>query len=284
MRTKTCLLMILLSLAPVIAYPQNQEGALIQELYTKSGLEKQIAQIPLLIQAGFDQAAAEDQRTKGIPEDFSLAMRVMAEEAFSPDSLKATILGEFEEKLSIQDMKKVLEWLDSPTGRRCTKLEENAGKPESLVEIEQFVDQMRKTPAPVERLTAIRRLDSVVKATEANVGLMLNNSLAIAIALRSTLPVEQQRPLADIVDEIEKHRPQLEPMLRSQIGILLLYTYRDLTAAELDQYIEFAGSPAGSKYHTVAISGVKKALFNGSLKLGESIGNKMKKIKGQSKT
>jgi len=284
MRFKTCSLIVLLFLAPVIAYPQNQERALIQELYAKSGLEKQIAQIPALMQASFDQATAEDPNWKSIPEDLRLAMRALAEEAFIPDKLKATVLTELKEKLTDQDIKKVLEWLESPTGKRCTKVEEAAMAAESLVEIEQFTAQMQKAPPPADRLRTIRKLDSATKSTEASVEVMLITSLAIQIALNSTFPVEQQRPLGDIMEGIENNRSQIETMARSQTAILMLYTYRELTDAEIGQYIDFALSPAGSKCQLVMMSGIKKAFFEASLKLGELIGNKMKESKGRSKT
>ena len=55
MRTKAWLGMLLLSLLPVLAYAQDQHEALVQELYVKSGLEKQMQELPLSIQAGLDQ-------------------------------------------------------------------------------------------------------------------------------------------------------------------------------------------------------------------------------------
>ena len=72
--------------------------------------------------------------------------------------------------------------------------------------------------------------------------------------------------------------------MKSQTLLFALYTYQDLTNAELEKYIQFATSPAGNKYHVATISGFKKALLDGSLKWSESIANILNQSKHQSET
>ena len=281
MRTKACLLMILLCLSPVVAYAQNQNDALIQALYVKSGLEKQVEQVPLLIRAGLDQEVLENDRIKRMPRKAIAAISGALQEAFAPDSLKKTILGEVRENLTIEDVTKVLEWLDSPIGRKCTQLEEAASTPEALVEIQQYAAQLQNSTPTADRLRILRKLDSALKATETNVEIAINIQLGVAAAIIALLPLEQQRPLADIPAEIEKNRPHIEAVMRQQTLVFLLYAYRSITNAELERYIEFATSPTGSKYHVVAISGLKKALLDGSIKWGEAIANILKQLASQ---
>ena len=282
MRTKAWLGTIFLSLLLIIACGQNQNDALLQELYVKSGMEKQMEQFPLVIQAGFDQAALQDNRLQRLPKNLTSAIRALALEAFAPESLKKAVVAELKEKLTVQDIKEVLKWLDSPLGKNCTRLEESAFTPEAMAEMQQYAAQIKNSPPTAERLDVLRKFDSAIKATESSVEIAINQQVAIALAITATLPLEQQRPLADIKREIEKTRPQVEAAIRLDTLISLLYTYRSLTESQIQQYIAFVTSPAGSKYQSVSTAAFKKALLDGSIKWGKAIGEAIKIVKPQS--
>lgn len=63
--------------------------------------------------------------------------------------------------------------------------------------------------------------------------------------------------------------------------VSFLYTYRSLTESEIQQYIKFASSPAGSKYRTVADIALEKALIEGGIRWGKAIGEAMKQMNSQ---
>lgn len=283
MKAKTILFTIFLFMLPVIAHAQNQ-NELIQSLYIKSGMDKQIKQLPLLIQASVEQALKEDNRINQLPRHTKSAISGSVQEAFAPERLKKIIIKEMKESMTVKDLNKVLKWLDSPLGKKCTRLEEAASTPETLSEIQKFATQLQQTPPASNRLDILRRLDAAVKATETNVEISMNAQLAVAFAVVKSLPLEQQGPLEDIAAQLEKNRPQIEAVMRSQTLLFALYTYQDLTNADLEKYIQFATSPAGTKYHVVTISGFKKALLDGSLKWSESIANILNQSKHQSET
>jgi hypothetical protein len=68
---------------------------------------------------------------------------------------------------------------------------------------------------------------------------------------------------------------------KSETLVSLLYTYRSLTEAEIQQYIEFATSPAGAKYQKVSTAAFNQALFDASIKWGKSIGEALKRLPSQ---
>ncbi len=282
MRIKAMLGAILLSLLPVMAYAQNQNDALIQELYIKSGLEKQMEQLPLVIQADFDQAVREDQRLQRLPKGLTSAISALSREAFAPESLKAIVLPELREKLTVQDLKGVLKWLDSPLGKNCTRLEEAASTPDAQAEIQQYAAGIKNSPPTAARLAVLRKLDAAVQGTESSVEIVINSQVAVALAVNATLPVEQQKPLNDIKREMEKIRPQVEAAMRVQTLISSLYTYRSLTETQIQQYNKFLTSPAGSKYTLVGTAALNKAFLDGSIKWGRAIGDALQKVKNRS--
>lgn len=280
MRSKICRLTILLTLLPVISYAQNQHHSAARELYAKSGLEKQIAQVPSLIQTFLDQSVREDFQTQKLPKDLLWAIKTTALTAFAPEKLEKTVIAEFTAKLSNQDIKEVLRWLDSPTGKRFTQLEEESSTVEAQSEMEQYAAGLHNSPPSAERLTALRELDSAVKGTDGSVEMTIAAQAAVALALNATLPQEQQRPMDEIARETEKTRPVVEAEVRSQMLISYLYTYKSMTDTQIRQYTEFARSPAGSRYSAVAMSAFKKSYLEGAARWGKLIGDAIKELKG----
>ena len=281
MRPKAWLGMLLLSLLPVLANAQDQHEALVQELYGKSGLEKQMQEVPLSIQAGLDQLPITGNRLPKPPPKVIPLMKALAPEAFAPERLKAAILPELRAKLTNQDLKTVLRWLDSPLGIKCTRLEEDTSTPETYAESHKYAEKLEKSPQTAERLKVLRKFDAAVRATKHSVEIVINMQAALALGINASLPKEQQRPLADISREIEKQRPEIEAAMKMEMLVSQLYTYRSLTEAEIQQYIKFASSPAGLKYHAVADAALKKAFIEGGISWGKAIGEAMNRVKSQ---
>jgi hypothetical protein len=257
-------------------------GSLVRELYAKSGMEKELGQLPSLIQALFDQSVAEDGQARKLPKDVLSAVRASVPEAFVPEKLKEAMLAELTEKLTALDIKEILEWLDSPIGKKFTQLEEAASTPEAQAEMQQYATRVQDSPPTVERLKVLREFDSAVKTTESAVDMAIHTQAAVALAIITAFPLEQRMPLDDLSREMEKTRPALEATVRSQMLISHLYTYRSLTEAEIQSYSEFAKSPAGSKYHLVTMAAFKKVVLEGAVKWGGLIGDAIKEVKGDS--
>ncbi len=275
-------LVVIFFLFVFAASAQGTEAGLADELYVRSGLEKQMQQMPLMIQAGFDQAVINDVNLKRLPRETIAEMRSLIKESFEPESIKKTILKEITADLVQDDMKKVMEWLNSPLGRKCTKLEEAASTPEAFYEMQVFSRKIQESPPSSDRLVLLRNLDSAVGATETSLAIALKIQFAVATAIVTSLPVEKQPSFSTIIEEIERTRPQVEAAVRSQTLLGFLYAYASLTDSELQKYIDFGTSEIGTKYHKVTVSGMEKALLDGSIKWGDSIGTLLKDLDKQS--
>lgn len=280
MRSRICLWAIVLSLLPVFSYAQNQNSSQVEELFVKSGMQQQLTQLPSIIQAMFNQSAREDEQARKLPKSLLSAMSAAVTEAFAPKKLRETMLSELNAKLTAQDVKEVLQWLDSPTGKKCTRLEEAASTSEAQADMQQYAAKLQASPPTSERLKALREFDSAVKATEGAVDTAINTQVALALAIIATFPAERQMPLDAVSREMEKNRPALEANVRSQVLISHLYTYRSLTEAEIRVYAAFAKSPAGLKYHSASRDAFKKAILEGAVKWGDLIGKAIKLAKG----
>lgn len=281
MRIKATWWTVILFLLPMTALAQGQKEALVQEVYTKSGMEKQLQQLPLVIQAAVDQALREGHLLEQLPRQVTSAISALAPVAFASENLKEVVLSHLKEKLAAQDIKKVLKWLDSPLGKKCAQLEEAAATPEALTEMRRYAAAIKGSPPKKERLAVLRKLDIASRATETAVEVALSTQVAVALAANYTLPLEQQSSIDTIKQTLKRVRSLVEAEARKETLASLLYTYRNLTETQIRQYIEFLSSPAGSKYTEVYNAALKKALWEGNIRWGKAIGEALEQIKKQ---
>jgi len=265
------LLAISLLLAPLAAAAQDSGRADLRELYVKSGLEKQVRQIPLLAQQAFDQAVAADPEAGNLPKELTSALRRAIGEVFAPARTKEIVLRTLEDRLPREDAAAALRWLDSPLGARCTELEEAASTPAGYEEMQRFVRRLEDTPPTPQRLNVLQSLDDAVGATEANVAIALGMQVAIAAGFLALLPPEQQVPPEMLLAEAERARPAMEEALSRQVMASFLYTYRTLTVPELEAYFAYASSPAGVSYHAASLAGLRTALLESAVNLGAAL-------------
>jgi len=245
-------------------------------------MDKQLDQLPSTIQSVFEESVQEDPNAQKLPKDVLAAMKAAIPQSFAPERLKGTMVAELSQKLTAQDIKEVLQWLDSPIGKKATKLEEAASTPQAQVDMQQYAASLQTSPPTSERLKALRQFDLAVKATECAVDVAINAQVAVAMAMISTFPAEQRIPPDEISRRIEKNRSAIEAEVRSQVLVSALYTYRSLTDAEIQRYTEFAKSPAGVKYHSATMGALKKAIIEGAVRWGELVGKTIKESKGHS--
>lgn len=264
-------LMLLIFFLPCLLLASEAKTSLLEELYVKSGMEKQYADIPATLKEGYDQGLKSDTSGNKIPLSVSLAIRDSIDTSFSSELVKADILESFKASLSERDIKNILKWLDSPTGRKCTELEEAGSAPGILEKRMEFEKNIKNNPIPETRLKLIRKFNQATKGTEAAVSIAESMQIALLTAVNLSMPEEMRMPYQMMKKEIEEQKPKIRAILEPEVITGFIYTYRTLTDSELDEYIDFLSSGAGRKYSNASIEGLKKALENGSMKWGRAI-------------
>ena len=267
-----CLIATVLICSSLAANALCAQTALIEELYVKSGLEKQVKQIPNSVEQGFDEAVFKDENLRRLPRSVVSGIRSLITEAFAPELLKTEIIREMEAGMEDEHVRRVLEWLNSGLGRKRTAVEEAASRPDSLSQTQLMAAQIRTSPLPPDRLNLLRRLDQAMGATETFVSLALNTQIAVASAIVASLPPEQQQPLSELKTQIERTRPQLESAINAYVLASFLYTYQTLSNPEIRAYINFASSRTGKVYHEATVAGFTHAMISASIRWGKSIG------------
>lgn len=271
MRAISLLSVIVLLLTAVDSPAMKTKGHLLDVLYNRSGMEKQVNQLAMVIQVSFDQAVASDDAFQALPRAVIEEMRAAIAIAYDAESIKRNILSECHDRLAIGDVKQVLGWLESTLGRKLTRLEESASSPEAFSKMQRYALTLQHTPPSAERLAVIRRLDTAMKATDTGVEIAMNTQAAVAMAVVASLPAEQQPSYSQLAATLEQQRPQIKHLVRNQTLTALLFTYRGISDAELVEYSTFSCSPSGARYHNAFIAGLGAALLDGGYKWGQNI-------------
>jgi hypothetical protein len=268
-----CAVSLLLCSGICIAGEGKADQELVRTLMQKSGLNKQIEQIPLMMQAGIAQADQNQPSRKMTQKEMS-DLNSMVAAAFNAKAMSAAVQKQIGSDLAVKDIRAALAWLSSPLGEKITRLEEDSSTPAAYAEMQAMADTLTKNTA---RAAQLKKLDRAVKATESGVNVALNMQISMLIATSSVMP-RDKRPSADeITVQVNKNSAQMRSMVEQDTLLSFLYTYRTLTDAEVDRYIAFAESESGRKYSAVTTKGVSDAIVQASRTLGSMLGQNMKK-------
>jgi hypothetical protein len=237
----------------------------IETLMIKSGLSKQLEQLPPMLQAGMAQ---QNQGPKALSPEQINELSGLAASAFDAKVLKENVQKHLQANLSETEAQAALAWLSSPLGEKITKLEEDGATPAAYVEMQKMAGSLTKNAGRVE-LT--RKLDKAVKGTETGVAVALNIQTAMIAALTSEAAPEMRPTMENIEKEMIKNKGQIQSAIEQGTLLSFLYIYRRLSDAEIAKYIDFANSASGKKYHSVTFEGLNAAMTNAAHVLGSLI-------------
>ncbi len=249
----------------------SAEQDLAHALYIRSGMEQQMRSLPLAIQVGFDQARNQNERLRQIPQDAYGNIKGLLAESFAAGRLNDQVIRHIKAQLGQDEMQKILAWLNSPLGKKCSALFQATATPQSTAELKAFMAKSKKSPVLPARRNLIQKLADATKAVETTLEVAVNTQLVVTAVMGTTAPTEQQKPFSTILTEVFGNRPLLEPKVRQQITPLLLYLCRSLSNAELEKYLAFARSSGGAHYFTSVFNGIKLALIDSSVRFGSSL-------------
>lgn len=252
---------------------QDEKNPLVQELFAKSGLDQLIERLPMIVQQGLHQAFAQDENLKKLPAQTLEEIMDAAASAYESQKLRNIMLRSFAGKMDDAEIRSVIQWLDSPTGVKCTDLEKQSLTAEAFQELSRFAEEIQKKPPRPERLKLIGELDRATKATATSVEIFINSNLAVATAVTLSLPQENSTLLSEFKKKLETGKAAIENALQEQTRVSLLYTYRSLSDSEIKEYIDIATSPAGSKFNAVGIEAFQKAMVDGGMDFGQAVAN-----------
>lgn len=237
-----------------------------RDLLTESGIKKLTEQIPALIAMGMEQAGRASLKPVDLEQ-----LRGLAATAFSPKKLFEGIVTDCSRQLSVERVKKLLEWHQQPLARKMVAFETERSSPEKIPDMQKFMSELAAKPLSQKRVDLFGRLDKALKSTENNLQLVTKVQFGMMKALSRMDPNAPKSEEEFAVAEAQA-RENMGRMIGDQVLGSWGFIYQDVPDQELEAYVTFYESEDGILWSGVVSQALIKAIENASQALGTLIG------------
>ncbi len=214
--------------------PRRSESVTV-EVMRLSGIDVQVAQVAAIIQGEFERWISF-----GVQPPPGAASLVA--QRFNADMLRGNMHQSLTRHLGQPQAAPLLSWLRSPLSQRIVALEGASSRADQLDELAAFVNRLPSTPPTPTRLALIHRLERAGEVTESSATV----AVAAVAALRKIMtPLVPPSLLGRLGLDGQAAGPAIDEGYRLRIMTSLLFTYRDLSDAELGRYVTFLEAPSG---------------------------------------
>lgn len=234
----------------LLAFSLSSMADTYDELYEAAGWTEQRANFS-------DALTAAQQRYKGsLPPAIYQALVTNSNRRFAVNAIDQRAKQALRQNLS--NPQPALAFFQSNLGHKVVAAETLAGRREQLARYENGLPRME---AGSNRQLLIRHLAQALPAAEAGAEVSLALAGVAADSLSQMIPGllggDQAQGLLD------SQRERLQQQVESDLDNTLLYIYRDLSDAELDEFVQFAQSQDGQNYYKAALQTLRAGLAVG---------------------
>ena len=219
-----------------------------------SGVKASIQSMPEQIQMMSQQM----QLTSANPEQDKVVIKALLS-AWHEEKINEQLITYIQDNMSSAEMTKILSWLNSNQVKKIKSAELQATQTDFQQELMRYMADLQSNPPTPERMKAVKDFVGTTKMTE--------NATDIAIAIvenmfkgmKAAMP---NKAMTDeqITQQLTQMRTMMSQVMHQQMMMVSYYLYRDITDAELEEYMSFYKKPIGQTELTVVYAGLKKAL------------------------
>lgn len=245
------------------------DKATAESLLRKSGLWEQLASIAVQAEAGLADVFTKSGTKPSSAEADRVARAIR--NAYSVARLRSATLEVVSAKLNAQHVAELQRWYNSRLGQDVTRLEEQAsadvGDPQ--VKMQQGFRLLEKSPPARRQL--LQDLLRETRAAEAMTQITINTSLAALRGLANVMPEAPAVSQKELSAKLNAQRPQLMQAFSAMALSGFARTYAGLHQDQLQKYVAFLESGAGSHYTAVCMDGVEAALTEAAADFGRRL-------------
>lgn len=235
---------------PSLAAPSGQS---VRSLLELSGISKQIAEFPSAMKQGFAQASQQGQ----IPADLASQLQQQIDVSLNDQRMLAGIEKSVQQKMTEEEVDKLLSWYRSETGRLITAEEEKASEPAAQQEM---MSQARQLMQDTPRVKMAQRINQAAGVTDITVEMQKQVSVAIFASLSRAMQPEQEPDLAGFKSQLNQVEPQLRQQMDQIVTLALVYTYRNLQPETIQAYENFLIQPATKKFNRTVMMSISESI------------------------
>ncbi|HLT12912.1 MAG TPA: DUF2059 domain-containing protein [Marinobacter sp.] len=178
--------------------------------------------------------------------------------SFRAEEIENKIVANLDESLTDQQLAEVHEWYQTPVAEKIARAEIAASAPAAWPEMRSRAPELNKANKGKDRETLFARFDRASRATESAVdtAIAVQLGLSSAMAALSNDSVHHDK----MRQRLETQRPALQSMVSQQVYDSYLFTYRDISAQEMNLYLGFLESDAGREFTRVVTESIQQAV------------------------
>lgn len=150
-----------------------------------------------------------------------------------------------------------LTFFQSPLGRKIVEAERFATRSDQLAK---YANGLPRMPADADRRQLVHRLAQAIPAAAAGAELSLALAGVAADSLSQMLPGLSLLGGSQTLGLVDDQRQRLKQQIEKDLDNTLLYVYRDLSDAELGEFVAFAQSAEGQAYYQAALAALRAGL------------------------
>jgi len=219
------------------AVEQGDRVAMVEEILRLSGLTRQITEVPSQVQSSLSE------RSSQLAHSTQQRMKEIVTRSFRTDTMYLSLKERLVQEFKADRLSALLFWFRSPLSREMVELEARALSPDRVQLIKNFVARLQSSPPPASRLAVIDRLDTATKNSE----LLMSISFAVARSMAHAARSHSMSP--EMIEAgLRQARVQYYQPIKTASQLVLLFTYRSASDAQLVEYTEFWESDLGRQF------------------------------------
>ncbi len=247
---------------------QAENPVRYQQLYLQTGLDQQMLSLWTEVDAEYKALQKKAIKTTA---DQSASASSLIQSHFSELALRKTIIATWQQQLGQSDIEQISQWLSSVKGKAITQAEIEAAL-SSDDEYATYFSALKNDPPSKARMQLLRQLDKAVHGSAASTDLGIQINLAAYNArLGAGLAPDEAISPAQQASAHEQDRSLIQAIIGQDLLRHNLFSYRDIIDDSLRDYIAFANSPSGQRFHQSTFSATRAALQHASQKLQSAL-------------
>lgn len=214
----------------------SEKSDQIDTILNQTGFNKLLQHVPDFAQAVLKQGSG------ALEPEMNSALSAAFSEAFASAAVQRDITRVINAHYDAHHAASYIEQLDAPISRRMAELERHTNDPANADDFRAFAAALEQNPPPASRSRLIQRLDKANRATDFSVDMQTAFFRAIFVAIDPLMDADMQLADGELERMVDEVRSSLSESLRNNTRLTYLYAFRDVSDAELEDYVEMCES------------------------------------------
>lgn len=214
-----------------------------------------VARYPAMMSQGIREGLKQNGQ---LPPMVANTIGNIVSSGFNSVDIEQQIINDLQASLTDAQLQAVHDWYETPVARKISSAEIAASEPSAWQEIQASASELNSQYKGTRRADMFDRFDRAARATESAVDTTIAVQLGLATAMAAfssdSANYEQLR------QRIEGQRSMLRGVVGQQVYDSYLYTYQNIGAQEMDLYLQFLESSAGSAFSKVVTNSIQQAI------------------------